>query len=738
MEAEITFYYQGNKINIQCKTDQKMKEILEKFANKYIIDINNLIFLYSAELLNLEDNPIFENLANREDKERNKMDIIVYNRNTNIVNQNNANDIDYGKKSTNIICPICQENCRMSIINYKIIFYECKNKHKINNFFLQNFNNTQLIYESNIKCSNCNNTNKRKVHDNLFYKCLTCDQNLCPLCNKEMHNKEHKTIDYDKKNYICKIHNLPYSLYCKDCITNLCLFCYPDHEKTHTKIDYKDILPNKDKINEIHEKINELRTKIDKFNQIINEMIDKLQKVKDNMEIFYQINYNILNDYKIEYNNYQIIENYNDIINNIKMNNIDDIINDDNDINRFKKIINIYDKMFKKEDNHDIIIKEEKINKMAKEEDNLINEEEQNYKKLNSTKINEDKKYTQSRKNSLYNSVSNKLYNKSNNKNQISDKKDGKKVDDKPKVKEKKYVGRYSFKPINDESQKDKNKIKSDKNINKFNKNKIDEDKNKIEEEEILEPNEVILKYKISKNDKKLKIFGKNFVNNNSQNCTIKFDDKILKIVENIDITKDMKNKEVLEIRLKAINITNMSYMLHDCRTLISLSNNSTLDTSKVIDMSYMFYNCNCLSSLNCISKWNTSNVTNMSYMFHSCVKLKTLPDISNWDTSNVTLLTNIFQSCYELSSLPDISKWNTSKVTKMSYMFESCLFLESIPDISKWDISKVNHLDHMFENCSKLKNMPDISVWDISKVDFKYDMFKCCNAKNPFEKPKK
>ena len=342
MEVEIIYDYSSNKIVIQCKRNEILKEISQKFANKLSLDINNLYFLYSSHLLDLEKT--FEDVANIEDKNRNKMNIIVYNKSTTNINSTNERNTNIGIiKSKNIICPICQEICRIRIFNYKITLFDCKNNHKTKNIFLQDFNNTQLINESNIKCSNCNEKNKFNSFNKIFYFCLTCEQNLCPLCSQK-HNKEHKTTEYDKKDFICRIHKGSYISFCKDCTINYCMDCFRKHKK-HNNIEYKDILPDTDEINN---EIMELRKKIDKLDKIIIEMIEKLQKVKDEMEIFYQINCDIINNYRIENKNYQIIENVNDIVNNIKMSNIDKIINDDNDVYKFKNILNLYDKMFKK------------------------------------------------------------------------------------------------------------------------------------------------------------------------------------------------------------------------------------------------------------------------------------------------------------------------------------------------------------------------------------------------------
>ena len=62
-------------------------------------------------------------------------------------------------------------------------------------------------------CDICNNNNKGKTYNNIFYICGACQKNICPLC-KDKYNKEHAIIDYDNKNNICNKHNEQYSLYC--------------------------------------------------------------------------------------------------------------------------------------------------------------------------------------------------------------------------------------------------------------------------------------------------------------------------------------------------------------------------------------------------------------------------------------------------------------------------------------------------------------------------------------------
>lgn len=354
--AEVIYQFEQQTIIIQCNENEKMKEISEKFSNKIESNLNNLLFLYDGNQLDLD--LTFEEQSNKEDKLRKKMNIIAYLKNTVILRPNTAII-----QSKEVICPVCKESCRISIIDYKIIFYECKNGHKINNIFLDEFNSTQLINESSIICSDCMENNIFSSYEKRFYKCLTCEQNLCLLCQQK-HNKDHIIIEYDKQNYICKEHNDFYISFCKNCKTNLCCNCFPLHNKSHKLIEYKNIIPND---NKIKEEINELRRTIDTFKETITDIMGKLEIVKEKIEIFYQINYDILNNYIKRNKNYQILQNINEISNNINLNNIKEIINNNCTISKISDILNIYDKMTTKRDKHDLIIKKDLNEEKSKE-----------------------------------------------------------------------------------------------------------------------------------------------------------------------------------------------------------------------------------------------------------------------------------------------------------------------------------------------------------------------------------
>jgi len=76
----------------------------------------------------------------------------------------------------------------MSVKNYKIYLFECKNIHKKNDILYKDLESTQMIDLMNIKFAACKDSNKYNTYQNQFYKCFDCNINLCPLCNKK-HDK---------------------------------------------------------------------------------------------------------------------------------------------------------------------------------------------------------------------------------------------------------------------------------------------------------------------------------------------------------------------------------------------------------------------------------------------------------------------------------------------------------------------------------------------------------------------
>ena len=138
------------------------------------------------------------------------------------------------------------------------------------------------------------------------------------------------------------------------------------------------------------------------------------------------------------------------------------------------------------------------------------------------------------------------------------------------------------------------------------------------------------MKYNIGKR-KKIRIFGKNFVKNNYENCEVIINNTKKELAEYYN---RIGNEEEIEIKL-IINkrIIDISNIFSGCKYLITILNLNKLDISNVKNMSGIFSRCKMLEKISDISKWNTSNVTNMRSMFSNCQYLCSLPDISKWNT---------------------------------------------------------------------------------------------------------
>ena len=303
--VEIIFKYKEYNIIIKANLNDSFESIINKFLNLTKLNINNLQFLSDDEILNQKD--IISNKMYESEK-LNKKIIILVNTINELINNGNTNIII----SKDIICPICKEQCTYSIKDFKIKLDNCKNEHIIENIKLNDFLETQKIDISKINCDKCPNKKKSNTLNNEFYICNDCKMNLCPLC-KEEHDKSHLIINYDDRNYICLKHNELFGFYCEDCKMDLCTSCLNMH-KNHKLKSFEDLSKGimfKDVLGLEHYIMKKIKQfKIEKFKEDIEVMINKLVKVKESIELYYNINNNIMNYYEnLKKRNYKTYKN---------------------------------------------------------------------------------------------------------------------------------------------------------------------------------------------------------------------------------------------------------------------------------------------------------------------------------------------------------------------------------------------------------------------------------------------
>ena len=324
--SQIIFNYKGNNYLIQCQIKEKMTSVIEGFYNKSLVTRGTVYFLCNGDLLNIEitEDKIRPN-------EQNQKIVLVYD----INDQNNDTIV----KSNEIICKTCKENSKIAVDNYHIILFGCKNGHKIDNIKFNEFAQTQYINLSKIICDVCKERNKGNSYKKQFYRCLTCKGNICLMC-KESHSSEHYLINYDQKNYICERHGEFYHSYCYSCNMNMCTSCESMHQQ-HVIESFGTMMKDRNALIAANEK---LRLEIEQTNKIISDIIVKLNKVKENLGIYYEIHKSIMTNNN-KFRNYEILFNINEFSNNSINKDLENIIKEKNFIHQINNIMNIYNKM---------------------------------------------------------------------------------------------------------------------------------------------------------------------------------------------------------------------------------------------------------------------------------------------------------------------------------------------------------------------------------------------------------
>jgi len=327
--SKVNFVYNGNETSILCKETDNLKEIFNKFTNKEKILGKKMFYLYNGNKIS-DENKTVEQLT----KEK-SFTILAFDA------ENKATNTNKITQSSDVICPECKCNAFLTIKDYKLNLTCGQNMHSFNNILIKDFLKTQEIDNDKIICKKCN-INKSSIYNSIFYRCCTCKEDICPTC-KINHDNNHKIINYDERNYICNIHNEIFICYCKTCKKNICMLCESDHDN-HEIVNFGKILIKDD---DIIKEMKEIRKEFDELENKINENIERYNNIKINIEEYYNIINGIINNYiKSKKRNYEILKNIrelidNNIINDIKKINID---------NKYDDIINIYNKINKKEE----------------------------------------------------------------------------------------------------------------------------------------------------------------------------------------------------------------------------------------------------------------------------------------------------------------------------------------------------------------------------------------------------
>ena len=334
-ESEAIFNYNGIDTTIQIHTEDKMKDIIDKYIQKAGIQRDNVIFMYNGVQINEDFS--FTQQANDDDNNRKKVNIMVVD-----IDNKDEEPKQSEAISNYLICPECYENIVLKIKNYKIN-YKCKNNHTINQMMLHDYEKLQKIDLTKIKCEQCEKCTKRDTFNNIFFYCYNCKKSICPLC-KNSHDPQHKLFNYDDKNFYCETHNEQFIEYCQKCEKNLCFLCKNEHTNHEKIINLQEMIIPKEEIL-IQFKITEHL--INEIKQFVENIKNKLNNFVENIDTFYKINKNFIDNYDVKHRNYEILQNLKEILNNNKflIKELESINREQLFPNKISNIFNIYDKI---------------------------------------------------------------------------------------------------------------------------------------------------------------------------------------------------------------------------------------------------------------------------------------------------------------------------------------------------------------------------------------------------------
>ena len=139
--VEVEFDCNQRIIAIQAKLDEPLKKVIDKYLQKTPIDQNNVCFLANGGIVNPEEK--VKKLMNKFSEKDKKLKILVQLiEGTTIQQQEFVNSKD-------IICPDCQEPCRIKFENFQISLFGCIKNHTTN-LKIKDFYDKQKINISNI------------------------------------------------------------------------------------------------------------------------------------------------------------------------------------------------------------------------------------------------------------------------------------------------------------------------------------------------------------------------------------------------------------------------------------------------------------------------------------------------------------------------------------------------------------------------------------------------------------
>ena len=210
--------------------------------------------------------------------------------------------------------------------------------------------------------------------------------------------------------------------------------------------------------------------------------------------------------------------------------------------------------------------------------------------------------------------------------------------------------------------------------------------------------------------------------------CTSLTSVDLSKISLNFQFKAESMFEECINLRhvnfnAKMLNISGtLNKMFYNCYSLTSV------DLSKVnfinsLYLEYVFFNCTSLKTIN-LKSFKLDSALSLYKMFQNCASLEYI-DLSSFQPKVLTEISYLFYNCNSLTSI-NLNNFYTSRVTNMNYVFFNCTSLKFL-DISSFNTENTGSMNYMFSYCKSLTSINFGSNFVTNNVDRMNSLFSHC-----------
>lgn len=153
-------------------------------------------------------------------------------------------------------------------------------------------------------------------------------------------------------------------------------------------------------------------------------------------------------------------------------------------------------------------------------------------------------------------------------------------------------------------------------------------------------------------------------------------------------------------------------------------------DINNIVSLDGMFENHINLTAVN-LSNLDVSNVTSMSKMFKNCRSLVNIGNVTNWSTSNVVNVASMFEQCMHIDSFPLVRydgigyNWDLNNCINFAGMFRNSRILGNV-NVARLSDSDAN-LCVMFRD-SNISDSVTMTSFNLVNITNMMEMFAYSN----------